>query len=183
MIPVNDREDFLKEVKKYLPHNVCCIEIGCYRGDFTNLLFEHIEPLILFALDSFTKSILQYPNGLTTAYSDKNDKKIFEQNIGELLNDRIILVQTFSYYAVTWMPNKYFGLIYHDASHLYEEIKRDLNDWLPKLTEGGLMCGHDYIEHEDFGVIQAVDEFCIEHNFEMIILNTNGGDFALRRKV
>ena len=45
------------------------------------------------------------------------------------------------------------------------------------------MCGHDYFNHSNFGVIQAVDEFCEEHEFEMIILNKPGWDWCLRRKI
>ena len=43
------------------------------------------------------------------------------------------------------------------------------------------MCGHDYTGNYSDHVIKAVDEFMVEHNFEMIILNENGGDFALRK--
>jgi hypothetical protein len=65
---------------------------------------------------------------------------------------------------------------------LYDDLKSDLKDWQPKLKLDGFMCGHDYIEHEDFGVINAVDEFCETSDFEMFLLNKNGGDYALKRK-
>jgi hypothetical protein len=38
------------------------------------------------------------------------------------------------------------------------------------------MAGHDYVKYSNFGVIQAVDEFCEEHGYEMIILNNNEFD-------
>jgi len=44
------------------------------------------------------------------------------------------------------------------------------------------MCGHDYTDAYGFGVVKAVDEFCKEHDFEMIILNNNGFDWALKHK-
>jgi hypothetical protein len=44
------------------------------------------------------------------------------------------------------------------------------------------MAGHDYFTYDNFGVIQAVDEFVKEHNFEMIIFNNAGFDWALKQK-
>jgi len=53
---------------------------------------------------------------------------------------------------------------------------------LCKLKKGGIMGLHDYTDMYGFGVIEAVDEWCIENNFEIIILNNNGFDVALRKK-
>jgi hypothetical protein len=98
----------------------------------------------------------------------------------EILNKKVFVVTNYSYNVVGDFPDGKAGLIYIDADHRYESVKRDLNDWLPKLKQGGIMCGHDY-GVEIFGVTQAVDEFCKEHGWEIILLNENGGDFALKK--
>jgi len=87
-----------------------------------------------------------------------------------------------SEYAVQLFPDLYFDFVYHDASHIYEDVIRDLVQWEKKVKVNGFICGHDYIQHEDFGVIDAVDKFCDLYNYEMIIFNKNGGDYALSRK-
>jgi hypothetical protein len=84
--------------------------------------------------------------------------------------------------VVNDFPDNYFDFIYIDSCHLYNAVKSDLNIFLPKLKEGGLMSGHDYLSFDNFGVIQAVNEFCDEHNFEMIILNNKGFDWTLVKK-
>jgi hypothetical protein len=47
-------------------------------------------------------------------------------------------------------------MVYIDAIHLYDYVKRDIALWLPKLREGGIISGDDYNMEE---VRRAVDEF------------------------
>ena len=47
--------------------------------------------------------------------------------------------------------------IFIDAAHDYENVKKDINAWYPKLKKNGIIAGHDYDSHP--GTKQAVDEF------------------------
>ena len=38
--------------------------------------------------------------------------------------------------------------IYVDARHDYCAIAEDLNDWWPKLKQGGILAGHDFLNNE-----------------------------------
>ena len=49
-----------------------------------------------------------------------------------------------------------FDLIFIDADHSYEAVKKDLDNWIPKLKPGGKISGHDYGNKE--GVGRAVNE-------------------------
>lgn len=54
--------------------------------------------------------------------------------------------------------NGQFEFIFLDAMHTYEDVKRDIEQWWPRLKSGGIMAFHDY-GHDHFpGVKQAVDE-------------------------
>ena len=63
--------------------------------------------------------------------------------------------------------------IYIDANHKYEYVKQDINNWYPKLKDGGLFSGHDYLDGKIgrtvYGVKMAVDEFCKSINKTPII--------------
>ncbi len=49
-------------------------------------------------------------------------------------------------------------VVFIDADHSYEAVKDDFRYWLPKVKPGGLLCGHDYSEKDNPGVVQAVNE-------------------------
>jgi hypothetical protein len=186
MIITKQRESFASTIKLYSPSNSVGAEIGVLHGDFSKLLLEVVNPKKLFLVDPYTKNNATYGEKLgylTTAYSNENDYqnliKRFEQQI---CLGQIEIIRKYSYEAVDFFLDEIFDFIYFDASHLYQDLKRDLNDWLPKMKENSIIAGHDYIEFDTFGVKQAVDEFCQENGFEMIVFNSEGGDWILKRK-
>jgi len=52
--------------------------------------------------------------------------------------------------------DKSFDMIFIDAGHTKHEVMDDINSWLPKVKDDGLICGHDYVESW-MGVVDAVD--------------------------
>jgi hypothetical protein len=64
-----------------------------------------------------------------------------------------------------------YDIIYIDGDHSYNGVKNDLINGYNKIKNGGYIMGHDYemnmnkaINIYNFGVKQAVNEFCIEYN-------------------
>lgn len=45
--------------------------------------------------------------------------------------------------ADRFMPS-YVGFVYVDGGHEYEQVKRDLRNYWPLVSEGGYLGGHDY---------------------------------------
>lgn len=186
MCKVTTREAFLRAVWQYIPQGSVCAEIGVLRGDFSQMILDILKPKYLILIDPFITNKefdygaeLQY---LPTAYSTESDyEKLMVRFEKEIAGGKVICDKQFSYEAVNDYPDNFFDVIYIDASHLYEDVKLDLNNFLPKLKPNGICAGHDY-GNELFGVTKSVDEFIKENNFQMIILNEQGGDFALKRK-
>ena len=78
--------------------------------------------------------------------------------------------------------NNYFDWIYIDTSHAYEQTKKELEISRLKIKRGGIISGHDYSQGNvnkalNYGVVSAVNEFCIKHNWEIIYLTLESHGF------
>tara|TARA_B110000467_G_C18288471_1_gene463215 strand:+ start:15 stop:668 length:654 start_codon:yes stop_codon:yes gene_type:complete len=129
------------------------LEIGSYRGEST----------FMWASSGMFDEII-----CIDPYKGKTDNKnkYFDEDWGTVKRDfwtntryfnNIKLVQDFSYNVIDSYPNNYFDFIYIDASHEYDDVKKDIQISLPKVKENGLIGGHDY-QSEWPGVIKAVNE-------------------------
>lgn len=53
------------------------------------------------------------------------------------------------------------SFVFIDAAHDYENVKKDIEAWYPKVKKGGVLGGHDWFHQP---IKQAVYEFCDKHN-------------------
>ena len=76
------------------------------------------------------------------------------------LEDYFIEMKMTSVEASTKFEDESLDFVFIDASHAYEDVKLDIETWMPKVKLGGIIGGHDY---EDYfpSVKQAVNE-CLE---------------------
>jgi hypothetical protein len=69
-------------------------------------------------------------------------------------------------------PDKSFNLIYIDADHSYEAVKRDTNVAKAKLADNGILVFNDYtmFDHLNgvpYGVVQAVNELIVSEDWRV----------------
>jgi len=62
-----------------------------------------------------------------------------------------------------YFEDKSVDFCFIDASHLYENVYRDLYAWFPKMKSGGILAGHDFEYIGNNGVGKAVKQFCLEN--------------------
>jgi predicted O-methyltransferase YrrM len=46
--------------------------------------------------------------------------------------------------AAKQFPDGYFDTVFIDANHGFPAMLDDIEAWLPKIADGGVLCGHDY---------------------------------------
>jgi hypothetical protein len=68
-----------------------------------------------------------------------------------------------SYDAPEFYEDESLDFVFIDASHEYENVKKDIINWYPKVKFGGVIAGHDYTYPD---VRQAVDEFFVGKSIE-----------------
>jgi hypothetical protein len=72
--------------------------------------------------------------------------------------DKAVILRGITWEMAYQVPDESLGLLHLDAGHLYSEVMNDLQAWFPKLVDGGLCTGHDYLNRA-YGVNQAVRDF------------------------
>lgn len=147
-------------------------EVGCWTGHSTSILASRAKSINrrLIVVDNFKG------NEGTPIYDyakDNNVSKIFEENMKSLgLWNNIILFNMDSEEAHPYIAEKSLILLFIDAGHTYNDIKKDLLNYIPKVMKGGIICGHDYesetydeqhinedyVDGKHHGVIKAVNE-------------------------
>lgn len=154
-------------------------ELGVNRGDFSKLILELCTPLKLHLVDIWGSD--RYHLGLYN-----HIKETFHDCIASGV---VEIHKQLSVDAVTNFADDYFDFIYIDTSHSYETTRDELLKYEPKMKLGGIIAGHDYLKGNwitmhRYGVIEAVHEFCVKRNWELIYLTaepTESQSFAIRR--
>ena len=101
------------------------------------------------AIDPFIGDADQYPPGYPV------DKDQFLKNTDSIPHLR--LIEDFSDVVRDQIDDSSVDLLFVDGSHQYEQVKRDLKNYWPKVKTGGALLGHDYNAVHP-GVIRAADE-------------------------
>lgn len=127
-------------------------EIGVFQGKCTAMwnvmLINQGIDYEYHAIDHF--------QGSEEHAKDVDYYSLAKDNLTPIL-DRINLIKNDSISQAKEYEDEYFDIVYIDASHDYESVKRDIETWYPKVKNNGIICGDDYVAGWA-GVIRAVDE-------------------------
>lgn len=142
--------EYLNQQKSTLDMKM--IEIGSYAGESTTMFASNFKEVI--AIDPF---INDYDlSDITCHYMYLSDVyHTFLNNIDNYKN--ITHIKKTSDEAVNEISNDFFDFVYIDGLHTYEQVKKDIANYLPKIKNGGFIGGHDYHFHHQ-GVVDAINE-------------------------
>ena len=163
---VHDRRDLLR----LLPRGGCVAEVGVALGDFSQNILDICAPAQFHLIDLWGSVA---PGKLGTATGLERVKTRFAPGIAA---GRVVVHQGWSAEQIAMLPPASLDWIYIDGGHDYDTVREDLEAALPKLKDGGRICGHDYIRWgarglSRFGVVEAVNEFCVAHDWEITCLS------------
>jgi hypothetical protein len=178
---MNQPRDLLLESILSGVNNGIFVEIGTYCGDFADRVLSISKTSRIYCID---------PYASYSDYSDTINDHIGDEVYNEAYNrlkskygDRVQFIRQFSADAIGMIPNN-IDLLHIDGNHSYKFVRRDLEQYFPKVKANGFILGsgaydeddsvrdangnvfiqHSQNEYGDYGVIKAFGEFITENN-------------------
>jgi predicted O-methyltransferase YrrM len=124
-------------------------EIGSYTGVSTEIFCQRFKKVVV--IDPWISGIGEINDrvDMQEVYTRFVDRMCKYENLTVLKHYAQDVIDNFDEGSI--------DVLYIDASHMYENVKRDLL-WKSKVREGGFVTGHDYWPGKFEGVIHAVNE-------------------------
>lgn len=139
------------------------VELGVAAGNYSNIILKNSQVSCLYSIDRWCDhhDIKEYFNATELLLSKwGNRSKPLRISFDE---------------ALLLFPDQFFDFIYIDGyARNGQENGKTLDDWWPKLKDGGIFSGHDYSNHYP-STILSVDRFCSKHALQLNV-TTSGQD-------
>ena len=150
------REYLMERNAKYF------IEIGSFQGESSEIFAQELPFMNVLCIDPWKNG---YDELDVTSNADMTEAEAnFDYRTKYLKN-----IEKLKGISTDWKslyPAMKIDMVYIDGLHSYEGVKADIEFWLPKMIDGGIVAGHDYYDDEEFlkihkhvaGVKRAVNE-------------------------
>ncbi len=135
-------------------------EVGVFTGYFSEILCQKMPKLELLCVDPWAWG--KY---------ERHEQEALER----LEPYNTIIMKEYSVEASLKVPDASLDFVYIDAAHDYENVKKDIEAWTPKVRIGGIVSGDDFYEFPSGkgGVMQAVTEFTSNHRYDLKLTKWN----------
>jgi SAM-dependent methyltransferase len=154
------REDLISS----MPEQSVCAEIGVQTGYFSAQILARTAPQALHLIDRDISQIRydRYPE----------IQSAIQQGV-------VKLHQGASPDILAAFPDRYFDWLYIDADHSYAGVILDIAQAVRVVKPDGLIVFNDYVKFSvleliQYGVMEAVNDLCLTHGFEMVGLALHG---------
>jgi len=143
-------------MKKYHGSDLVVAEIGVDYGLNAKTMLKLLPIKTLYLIDP-------YEEELDSITGDTRYKKA--QKFLSKYNHKIKFIRKSSHEAVDDIPDN-IDFIYLDGRHEYENVKKDIVLYYPKVKKNGILGGHDFWASNS-GVCKAVLEFVENHKLKL----------------
>ena len=136
------------------------VEIGVSQGVNAESIIKTLHIKHLFLVDPYGSYI---DDGRLYDYS-------WVENIAKKRLEKFSNITTFlkmgSDEAADLIPDE-LDFVYIDGNHSYIQVKRDVDNYFPKVKDGGVLGGNDFDLNVHNGLVNAVIEFCVENRLHL----------------
>lgn len=158
-----DRTELLRRI----PKHCCTCEVGVATGNYSREIVDICQPRQHTMIDAYA-----YPG----VYDEQTYNTMCARFAPEICSGLVNVIRMDSYAGIGALPDAATDFIYIDSSHSYEVTKKELCIAHRKISQNGIIAGHDYVtgyfnfdrnQYIQYGVIDAVFEFMVEFNYYM----------------
>jgi len=148
-------DDIYKEAVEKAGYNSHFVEVGSFMGKSTAFMcveiFNSKKDIWFDAVDTWEGSVEHQEMDVI---KNKQLYDIFIENMKDFIDRDLVLPRRMTSLeaAVKYRDNS-LDFVFLDASHEEQDVKDDIDAWLPKIKEGGVLAGDDWGFE---GVVKAV---------------------------
>lgn len=150
----------MQHIKQWIPLGTVGMEIGVFKGVFSRVLLETVDPKELHLVDLwFLNGDWPWASGSTCSAMGLETTLRRVRHWSKKGVIRLSICNDLEYLG--GFEDDYFDWVYLDSSHQYEHTKDELKMLRKKVAPGGIIAGDDWIEdeqHRHYGVCKAVRE-------------------------
>lgn len=146
------------------------VEIGVLRGEFSAALLQALTfPYSFYAIDPWIVPDPVSMPKLTAEYvgRHKYDQTKFKNDLQTAIENLtpfwggVHIMQMYSMEALRFFDDNSISFLFIDGNHAAEAVKEEIEAYWPKITQGGILAGHDY---ESRGVDLVLNQFGVSIN-------------------
>lgn len=149
-------------------------EVGVMFGDFSPFLIDTCKPRSFVAIDIFLAHQAQYiwDKPAEETFHGKTHREFYQNRMAKYA-DLVRIEEGDSAECLGRFPDGAFDMIYVDAAHDYESVKRDAAQAVLKLKPEGVLIFNDYIryshyDNQYYGIIPVVNDVVADQGFQIV---------------
>jgi hypothetical protein len=164
---------------EHLPHGGCVAELGVDEGGFSAAILERCRPRHLHLVDPWS----------TRRYGEDKRAAVCDRFRAGIATGTVTVHRALSVDAASGFAGAFFDWIYIDTTHRYDTTRDELRVYEPLIRPGGYIAGHDFVMGNwvsgmRYGVVEAVQEFCVERGWRLRYITVQAGEpasFAIQK--
>ena len=125
-------------IRHWFTSDFVIVEIGSCEGSSTELFALTCK--LVYAIDPWDE--VAKPNNATELQMSKQSEERCRERIS--VYDNVKILKGFAEKEVVNFEDKSLDAVYIDGAHDADSVAQDINLWLPKIKNNGIMCGHDW---------------------------------------
>jgi predicted O-methyltransferase YrrM len=132
-------------INDFLDKDSIVCELGSFQGASSELFALMCKQV--YCIDFFDPNV--------TADFGHPYEVDFDNSVRKYTN--VVKIKADTNEAYKQFDDHMFSMCYVDANHDYEQVRKDIINYFPKVKHGGIMAGHDVINEQKNSVMAAVE--------------------------